>query len=559
MRWKSRGFTTIEEVIKANHPEMTLQEFLHPRDDYQIKNIPEMANFILKAKEDQKNITIIGDYDADGVCSTKELCMLLEALGISPNVRLPRRFSEGYGLSEKIIDEIDDGVIITVDNGIAAGESIEKAKKKGLSVGIIDHHLNLIDERNLPVIPNADVIIDPNVEGFGGDFNGYCASGLVYKLAQYMKVDEKALDGILCYAAIGTVADVMDLIEDNRNIVIKGLKVINDFHNRPMAIGALMKQMYIGTMTESDIGFRIGPVINASGRLYDDGAQRVLDYFMMNENFPDLLREAEKLVQTNQERKRIVTEAMEEAEDYIKENCMFGERPLVLNLDANEGVLGIVAGRLSERYQTPAFVLTEHEPGMLKGSGRTYGNIHLKNLMDACAEYLIKYGGHAGAGGLSMKEEHLMDFQMAASDFLEEQPEQINNERYYDLEVSQDDDFDEILQKLHQFAPFGQGNPPVTFLIKGFKLSPVGGSFYEAFGDMNDPHLKFHGKSMNVIGYNMYRRFQEQQHPVVLDIYGKLRPGRKGGQFELEDFTPVVSKKKESALSKALAEELMKF
>lgn len=563
MKWKSRELTSLEDVILKNHPKITsIDEFLKPKPYYFIKNLDQMAEFITRGITNKKTFHIIGDYDADGVCSTYELWLLLKELGAeSIVIRLPRRFSEGYGLNPSIIEEINDGFLLTVDNGIAAYEAIKKAKEKGLSVGIIDHHLSRIGEDGSLLTPPADVIVDPNAEGLGGDFNGYCASGLIYKLAQHMGISGKTLEYILCYAAIGTVSDVMDLVQDNRKIVIDGLSVINDFHKRPMALGVLMREMFCKTLTAQDIGFKIGPVINASGRLYDDGAKRVLDYFMSEEKFPSLVEKAKELVEINQERKALVLETMKQVSEYITDNCMFYEKPMIIQMDdINEGIVGIIAGRLAEEWKTPAFVLTKSRSGELKGSGRSYGGVDLKDLMDHCKKALLSYGGHKAAGGIKLADEKQLNlFRELSSNYLADKNLEEDIEIYYDLELHDDDNLKEILEELKKYEPFGQGNPAITVLIKEVSLIPVHGKFYEAFGDSNDPHLKCNGKNISILGFRKFNQFQEEGFPRVMNVYGQLLPSANGGRFKLEDFEAVHTKKEQSALSKALAQQLLNF
>lgn len=563
MQWKSRGLSCIEDVILANHPEDdSINEFLNVKPYYFIQNLDDMAQFIMKGITDGRPFTIIGDYDADGVCSTYELYLLLKELGAADiTIRLPRRFSEGYGLNESIIDEIEEGILLTVDNGIAACEAIEKAKKKGLLVGIIDHHLNRRKEDGTILNPPADIIVDPNADGLGGDFNGYCAAGLVYKLAQHMGIQSKSLEYILSYAAIATVADVMDLVKDNRKIVMEGLSILNDFRKCPMALSVLMREMYCKTLTAKDIGFMIGPVINASGRLLDDGARKVLEYFMSKEDFPSLVEKAKELKEINQERKELIQEETKRIQEYITDNCIFYERPMIIQMDdLHEGVLGIIAGRLAEEWKTPTFVLTKNETGEFKGSGRSYGSIDLKDLMDHCQESLLSYGGHKAAGGIKIADEACLNqFKEMSARYLEGKDLDEDEVYVYDLELTSEDDIDAVLEELKKFEPFGQGNPAVTFLMKDFTLTPVGGKFYEAFGDSNDPHLKCNGKNISMIGFRKFHQFQEAGCPRVLHAYGQLLPSENGGRFELEDFEAVHKKKERSSLSKALSRELMNF
>ena len=274
---KNPEHKTIKDVVLANTG-MTEDELLIPKEHYHIDRLDEAAEIIKATAKTDTPISVVADYDADGICAAAVMWMLLRELGVKPKIRIPRRFSEGYGLSENIIDELEPGLLITVDNGIVAHAAIQKAKEKGFYVIVTDHHLS--DGISLP---NADVIIDPNAIPGSADFNGYCGAGIAYKLAvEILGKDHPLVPVLLSFAAIATVADVMPLIHENRFIVKDGLESMTG-KGRTIGLLALLERCgFESYITAKDIGFKIAPVLNAPGRLEDDGAMKSLRQLVFN-------------------------------------------------------------------------------------------------------------------------------------------------------------------------------------------------------------------------------------------------------------------------------------
>ena len=539
--WKKKdSVTTVKEVVERNTG-LKVEELINPTVKPFIKNLTEMGNFIKSNLE--MPITIIGDYDCDGVTSSALLYKVLVALGAKKvNVRLPKRFSEGYGLNMSIIDEIENGLILTVDNGIVATEQVKKAIDKGLLVGIIDHHIG--DPENLP---NAHCIVDPNA--LPGEFNGYCAAGLAYRLAEELKVETPDM---LALAAIGTVADVMELKHDNRRLVIEGLRTINE-GKAGEGIYALLNEFNLDLVNEDTIGFTIGPAINASGRMFDNGA--ITPFMLLSEKSKDLEGLAKDLKETNESRKRETVKAMELANLIIAEDCLYGDTPLVIYGDKeqqfHEGIVGIVAGRLAEMHKVPVFVFTEGEDGNLKGSARTFGTFNVKNLMDECQELLIKYGGHAGAGGLSCKREDIEALKAKMKSLMEGYSEPEKENDLFDLEIEASE-IPSIIEELEKYAPYGEGNRRPIFKVNHYSLFPKNGVCFKTIGTNG---IKLFGGDSEAIAFGN-ERFQELGEPKILTIYGSLSVNRWKGyvtnQLEFVDLEDGSFKKKESGLSELL-------
>lgn len=518
---------TIQEVIERN-TKMTAMEFLNPDPMPYIHNLKNTAECILKHKNE--SFTIVGDFDVDGICATSIMYHALNKIGIEAKTRLPHRFTEGYGLSNKIIDEIDSGVVITVDNGIAAYDAIQKAKEKGLTVIITDHHLAPVkDEKR--ILPPADFIVDPNADD-DSDYKEYCGAAIAYRLAQELCSNEDLTD-LLVLASIATVSDVMKLYGANRYIVKEGLKAINAGKG-PVGLRMLLESIHLTEhITEDDYGFKLGPIFNASGRLYDNGAERVLEVLKTETLTKETDALVNELVAANEQRKENVKSMYPIAEKLAK-----GERPIVIyHPSFGEGIIGILAGNLSEKYQCPVIVFTKTEQGTLKGSGRSVPGINLKCVLDKISNTMIKYGGHAGAAGLSIKAGTLNAFKKAFVDACGVIPP-ISTDIEYDLELKPQD-FERYIAQMQIFGPFGEGNPKPIFHI----WYSSNGS-YSRIG--NGEHFRIKGNSLTLLGFDLAKKYEAAGMPKNIDCVGypqvHMYNGNAYNQFELIGF-----KERESA------------
>lgn len=562
--WKKRDeLTTVEEIIQRNSGR-TLEELLSPKNDSEIVNLIDVAKMICNAIRAKEHITIVGDYDADGICGSAILYKTLTAFGVMPTVRLPRRFSEGYGFSLSMLDEIPNGLLITVDNGIAAVDEIAEAKRRGLKVAVLDHHL----PRDDGTLPPADVIVDPHVFNNGG-FEDFCGAGLAYRLACLLHQNNtELLKELSTLAAIATVADVVPLLDDNRSIVMDGLKAMKS-NKAPMGLRVLYERLNLFDIDESDISFTIGPILNAPGRMLDDGADKSF-HLLIDRDYLDT--KAKELEIINNRRKEMQVEGLETAEKLLADDCMYGDAVLVICSGNRpgvkpipEGLVGILAGKLSEKYKVPAIILTESDkPGIMKGSGRSYGDIDLKALLDKAAELMIAYGGHPKAVGLSIPAddvEVLRDFLLESLDSDEEKPEEIS---YYDL-VVKTEDLEPTIRKILQYAPFGEGNARPVLRIEDQYLVPRGSYHYSYMGKGNE-HIKLYcGRSTAAVGFNMGERFIDLGEPIRLTMTGTVfvnkfvdRVGRhtKETQIRLEDIEKASGIRNASPLLASVYEHL---
>ena len=548
----SRKGETIRDVVLHNTG-LTEEEFFHPKA-LPVKNLDAAAALILSHLRNGEPITIVGDYDCDGVTASSILYLLLRRLGRESCVRLPRRFSEGYGMSPAIVDEIESGLIVAVDNGISAIEAVREAKRKGLSVLILDHHLPA------ETLPDADVIVDPHVHGDA--FCGYCGAGLAFRLAlELLSEEDRAMrNAMAALAAIGTIADVMPLTGYNRVIVQGGLQVMNNpgfLKNYIPGLASLIEAAEMESFNETDVAFSLAPMINAAGRLLDNGAEIAFQAIVSGS--PE---QARKLTEINEERKKEVAAAVESAKEIMAEGCLYGEVPLCVCLPGiNEGVIGIIAGKLSEEFKVPSFVFTDKD-GIWKGSGRSYGGYNLKNLLDRSKSLLLNYGGHEGAAGLSLIQTDYDAWKLLVMENASDYVLNDVNTVEYDLEITPDE-ISESIRELQKYAPFGEGNPRPVFLIRSMALSPRQGAFYKVMGKEGE-HLKLFGPKCSCVGFGMSEKYKDDaKYARILDLVGMLGTntflGRTENQIELLDFRKTERAGAQTGLAAILAEKMKAF
>lgn len=527
MIWKKKdNCNTVEDVIRRNTG-LDISDFLNPKPNPYISGLFEAVNIIKTSINNNEKITVVTDYDCDGITSAAIMFLLFKELGVSAKIRLPKRFSEGYGLSEKIINEIDSGLLITVDNGISAFNEIELAKEKGLKVIVIDHH---ITENQLPP---ADVIIDPHIVG-NNEFEDYCGAGLAYRLAsEFLPEDSDIMRKIKGIAAIGTVSDVVPLIGDNRNIVIDGINNINSGYVTS-GLSSLLSQLKIQSVDESTLGFSLGPIFNAQGRLYDNGAS--VSYRLLASESLDTEKLDDislKLITTNNERKTLVNDAFNKIMPEIKVMINNNVSAIIIYLkDVGEGIIGILAGKVAEETHRPCFVFTDSgDSNILKGSGRSYGNINIKKLLDKVNQtYYLKYGGHPGAAGLSVYKEKFEAFKNDFIALCDKVSSFDFDTAYYDLEINQDD-IDKVYEEVKKYAPYGEGNRSIVFMLKGFALTEKFGVKYKAIGEN---HIKLFGKTNDAIGFGLYSKFKEKSENEEWNLIGDMSENTYNGKTSVQ-------------------------
>lgn len=480
---RNRGLTSEAEI----------QRFLNGRleDCYSpwlLKDMEAAVEAILEAVEQGLRIRVIGDYDVDGICSAYILTKGLQILGAGADTAIPHRIHDGYGLNDHLIEEarVDGiGMIVTCDNGIAAAPQIALANSYGIRVVVTDHHEVpfTLEEGEAALrhelLPPALAVIDPKQEQCRYPFSGICGGVVAYKLICALAERtgngalQKALEEFLEFAALATVCDVMELADENRIIVKEGLRRLKNTSN--LGIRALTEVNGIEPekLSTYHLGFVIGPCINATGRL--DTAKRALELLQSN-SLGEAMTAARELKELNDSRKNLTSQGVAEAEELLEKERMQGDKVLVIYLpQVHESLAGIIAGRIRERYNRPTFILTKGEEGV-KGSGRSVEGYHMYEGMTKVKQYFTKFGGHAMAAGLSMREEDVEAFRRDLNAGCELSEEDFIPKVHIDVPMPLDYADRKLADQLELLEPFGVGNPKPLFaqknliFLSGYKM-----------------------------------------------------------------------------------------
>lgn len=465
---RNRDLQTDEEIDKFLHG--SIQDLYAPE---KMKDMEKAASIILSKIEEGKKIRVIGDYDVDGVCSTYILQYGFSLLGADADAVIPHRIKDGYGLNQELIeDAMAEGIdtIVTCDNGIAAKEVIKTAVDAGMTVVVTDHHeVPFVEENGEKTyqLPPAHAVVDPKQVDCEYPFEGICGAVVAYKLIQCIfRMKKKHLlkpDGMLEFATLATICDVMELKDENRILVKNGLKAIAQTEN--LGLRALLEVCELTGKEVSvyHVGFILGPCINATGRL--DTAQRGLDLFLSGA-YREAMMIAAELKNLNDSRKAMTIKGFEEALSVIEKEKLIDDNVLVVFLpDCHESLAGIIAGRLRERFGKPAIVLTRGEEG-IKGSGRSIEAYHMYEKLCECRDYMTKFGGHKLAAGLSLEEKNLETFRQALNEKCGLRSEDFEEKVIIDVPMPMSYVTLDFTEELSILEPFGTGNPKPVFAQK---------------------------------------------------------------------------------------------
>ena len=445
-----------------------------------MKDMKKAVSIIKGAIEEKKKIVIYGDYDCDGVCSTTILYRTLKKLGANFDYYIPNREDEGYGMNSDRIRKLkSEGaeVILTCDNGISAMEQVEVAKELGLTVIITDHHdIPYIEKEGnrINVVPNSDCVINPKQGNCEYPFKELCGAGVALKfsmeLVNAMGRSFSELYDLFQYAAIATICDVVELLGENRIIVKEGLKLINNTSS--IGLKALIKATGLEgkEISEYHFGFVLGPCINATGRL-ETADLSVKLLITEDEKYAEEL--AKKLYDLNVERQELTFDSVESVISKVEEEITNGEKViLVYDEGIHESIAGIVAGRVRERFNLPAIVMTKGKD-MPKGSAGSIEGYNMFEELNKCKEYIEKFGGHPMAAGLSVKEENISLLRKALNSKCTLSDEDIIPVIKIDspLEIKYLDE--SLVEEIESLRPFGKGNGSPLFAVKNIKVSRV--------------------------------------------------------------------------------------
>ena len=471
----------------------------------QLPGVPEATDLIVAAVKAERRITIYGDYDVDGVTSTSILWHCLQLLGAKVDYYIPSRLEEGYGLNCDAIRQLHEEdprrLVISVDCGIASVEEGALAKELGLDLIITDHH-NMKDE-----LPPALCHVHPRLPGTDYPFQDLCGAGVAFKIAwaicQKLGENGKATPRMrefllmatgLC--AIGTVADVVPLVGENRVIVRYGLQSIMD--RAPLGLRCLMKVAKLeGILRSDDIAFTIGPRINAAGRL---GQARLAVELLTTEDEDRAQQLSAYLDEMNKQRQSVERRIFKQAKELVKEHPGGSDAPaFVLSHDEwHPGVIGIVASRICERFERPAILISTKQAGSGQGSGRTYAGFNLYEGIQAASSHLQRFGGHKAAAGVRVDAAHIDAFRTAFVDYVgkNHNPTSSDYALKIDAEVRLADLTRKAVLELDSFGPFGAANRRPLLAATNVELAEPP----QTMGD-GDRHL-----SLRVRHYNRVMR-----------------------------------------------------
>ena len=469
------------ELLSARHlnnPYSRLADIPTP-DNF--KDIQIASARIKKAILEKETITIVGDYDVDGVVSTTIMLDFFHTINVKVNHIIPNRFEHGYGLSTKIVDLINEGLVITVDNGISAYEASLKLKEKNIDLIITDHHT--VGDK----LPLALAIVNPKQKDCNFEFKEICGAQVAWYLCAAIKKEMNLnvnMGEFLDLLCVAIVADIMPMTALNYTMVKQGLKKIKSSSREAFKI--LNEIMAKESLVSDDIGFFIAPKLNSAGRM--DDASVALS-FLLSKNSHHASESLALLDELNNYRKTLQEEISKKADSKTDKNdnavIVWGEK-------WHEGVIGIVASKLSNSHKKPAFIFSIHN-GIAKGSARANANINLYDLITKASHLLIGYGGHKNAAGLSLKAENLEEFKQLINNELKHFQEDLHIEpdTLGELDVSSVDL--EFISIIEQFEPYGlENHRPI------FKISDISLVKYDLIGkDKN--HLKLTLNSNGVI------------------------------------------------------------
>lgn len=486
----NRGIASEEDIAEflTDKPKKTYDPFLLP-------DMEAGVDLILSAAEAGADICVYGDYDADGVTATALMLTVLAHLTERERLSyyIPSRFEEGYGLNMQAVRAIAErgcDLLITVDCGSVSAAEVAYAKELGLEVLVTDHH-------NITDVMADCLLINPKRPDSRYPFRELAGCGVAFKVAQALQktagLPKSVLTEVLDLAAIGTVGDVMPLIDENRTITKFGLRVLNSGQRRGLAILAEGASLKPGSISAGNISFVIVPHLNACGRLGD--ATQAVELLLGEKDEEQLAALAGSLLEKNRLRRSLQDETYSRCLEKIEADAL----PPVLLIDAgsaHEGITGIVAGKIKERFYRPTLIVTAAHEGedFLKGTGRSIEGVDLYSLIKTQESLLEKFGGHAGACGFLLRKENYPAFRAGLLAAMEElcaaEPELLIPKRHVDMRLDQSELTPELGRQLSLLAPFGTGNSKPLFELHA---SAIGELYY--MGD-NRQHVRFTARSL---------------------------------------------------------------
>jgi single-stranded-DNA-specific exonuclease len=524
----NRGIVDDEEIRVFLNP--TRSDF---HDPYLMPDMEIAVERIIKAINNQEKVIIYGDYDVDGITSITVLKKFLKTCGLEVDYYIPNRLSEGYGLNKAAIDYIKEKeytLIITVDCGISGIEEIKYANSLGIETIVTDHH------EPMEVLPPAVAIVDlKRKDNDTYPFKSLAGCGVVFKLTQALGmrlgIDEKEYLKYLDIVCVGTISDIVPLVDENRVIAKLGLKLVEVTRNP--GLKALLNASGYKVVNSNTISFGIAPRINACGRMgYEEEALKLF----LTENLVQASEITERLNKYNRDRQEIEKNIYDEAIKMMEKEDSNAQSIVLGSNNWHHGVIGIVSSKITEMYFKPSILICfEGEDG--KGSGRSIPGFDLHEALAETAKYLEKYGGHEMAVGLSLKKNNFNRFKEAFEKYVEEKDiTGIVPIIEIDKQISLKDIDSNIVKQLDLLEPFGEANRRPIFVYKNLKIDSI-----RALSD--GKHLKMTLKDgntiVNAIGFNMGQLSKEYMIGDRIDVVGTLEinayNGREMVQINVKD------------------------
>lgn len=534
MKWLRKGaYNTVKELVQANTG-MSANDLAYDARSYYYPGIKEAAELFMDHIKHGSKILVWCDYDTDGVdCKFIMSYTLARPMKIrNIEILCPGRYSDGYGIKPSIVEQFaGTDLLVLCDNGIAAIEAVDLAREMGMDVIILDHHDPRVIEGQV-VMPNANVIVDPHLTGGYimdetgnqiGEFRDLCGAGITWyfthevrSMCDWMSDKQRWYLDQIAYigATFGTVGDVVDLKDDNRRIVKQGLTNLNKGMGTS-GIRQLMYKLYLNNVSSMDIGFLISPIINASGRLEDTGANRIAALLCTDANDEDakkaLYAEVDRAIEVNKKRKAMTKESVERVVENYEANG--GNDPFIVCYDEYtvSGIVGLVASELVNRYHRPALVFAPSgkDDGVIKGSGRSIEGIGIKGLLDQIQQYLTTYGGHPMACGASLLIDNLDAFGDAVNAITPVLD--TSDAIMYDLECTYTEAATKLAEQ-EQFEPYGAGNPQPVYRINGVELCEPG------YMGGDSQHVKFQTKDADILWFDGRKAYEDLGSPKMVDM-----------------------------------------
>lgn len=523
-----------------------IEDFLEPsleklHDPFLLPGMEMAANRIISAIDKCEKICVYGDYDVDGITAVAVLYDFLEGLGADVGFYIPDRISDGYGFSIEAAQNIASGgaqLIISVDCGTTSVTEVTYINSLGIDVIITDHH------ECKDMLPDAFVIINPKLKGSNYPFTNLSGVGVVYKLlcALCSKLGLAGREqGYLDLVAVGTIADVVKMTDENRILVKAGLEKINKSPNRGLYELISASNLSGRKIDEEVIGFILAPRINAAGRLADP-AKAV--HLFLSDDIKQASKNAQMLCELNKERQTIQTQILEEAEKMIA-SCSGYAKQDILVLSGNDwhnGVIGIVASVLASRYLKTTLVITVDQSGLGKGSGRSFGELNLFEALMFSQEYLLEYGGHEKAAGFTVEVDKIDALRNKLQEYyLKNCKDTRTDTVIYDMILNDDIIDEDAVSSIYRLSPFGEGNPKPVFVLTDVRITEI------ASCGSDNHHLKlkisFGSNIIDCIAFNMADEYKMLRFGSRVDVLGYLQinewRNQKAVQFQILDIKEV--------------------